>query len=53
MPSNANAVAVHAESVVRVMRSGCRSGCTTISVSADCVQHMSSTMSLVRLLTVR
>jgi hypothetical protein len=28
-------VAVHAVSLVQVMRTGCRSGCTTINVSAD------------------
>ena len=46
-------VAVQAVSLVRVICTGCRSGCTTISVSADCVQHMSSTMLLVMLVTAR
>ena len=44
MLSNVIVVAVQAVSLVRWIRTGCRSGCTAINVSALCVQHISSTM---------
>ena len=48
--SNVIVEAVQLASVApRTMVVGCRSGCTTIRVSADCVQHMSSTMAEVML----
>ena len=50
MVSNVIVEAVQFASVApRTMVVGCRSGCTTIRVSADCVQHMSSTMDEVML----